>query len=71
MKIADNEKGYTIFELITSLVGIGLVVAGVWGYVLNIIAVVALANFPVSLMFIIRCIGLVIVPLGSILGLFF
>jgi hypothetical protein len=71
MKIAGNDKGYTIFELITSLVGIGLMVAVVWGYVLNIIAVIALTDLPVSLMFIIRCIGLVIVPLGSILGLFF
>lgn len=54
----------------------GLVMLAIWGalivgWVLNVIAVVHNINLPVTGMFVLRCIGILIAPLGGVLGLFF
>jgi len=48
-----------------------LICAMIYGYVLNIIAIVNAIDLPISGMFILRCVGVVAAPLGSILGIFF
>jgi len=47
----------------------GLVVSG---WVMNIMAVIhmAQANSPATTMFILRCVGIIIFPLGALLGWF-
>lgn len=46
-----------------------LLIAG-YGWVMNIIAVVHMAQAadPVTTMFVLRCIGIVLIPLGAVLG---
>jgi len=41
------------------------------GWVINIVAVFGLINAPTTNMFILRCVGILVAPLGSVLGLFF
>lgn len=54
---------------------VGLVVLSIWiaaivGWVLNIVDIFHTMANPVNGLFILRCIGIVFAPLGSVLGLF-
>ena len=40
------------------------------GWVLNIVGIIAVISDPVTGMFILRCIGVFVAPLGAILGYF-
>lgn len=55
---------------IPGIICLVLTITIIWGYVLNIIAIVHTIDLPVSGMFILRCIGIFVAPLGAILGLF-
>lgn len=54
--------------------GIGavlIILAGIIGWVLNIIAIVSsMGDFAVTTMFIARCVGVFFAPLGAVLGYF-
>lgn len=45
--------------------------ACVAGWVLNIVRIFAMVDMPITGMFILRCVGVIVFPLGAILGLFF
>jgi hypothetical protein len=45
-----------------------LTIAGAIGWILNIKAIVLIVNNPVTGMFILRCVGVIIFPLGMVLG---
>jgi len=61
-----NQKGVTLFELLwVALIGFGVV-----GWVLNIIDIVHAISEPITGMFILRCIGIIVGPLGAVLGYF-
>lgn len=58
--------------LFAALAYVALIIGGLIGYVLNIIAIVHLvvADAPIHAMFIARCIGVFAFPLGGVLGWF-
>lgn len=65
------QKGFTLFELVT----LGLWLFGIIGWIWNIVKIVGMThimsggmNDPHILMFIFRCIGVIVAPLGCILG---
>ena len=60
----NNQRGAALLELF----GMFLVIFGVWGWIWNIMKLVAIANDPVTGVFILRCIGILIAPLGVVLG---
>lgn len=50
---------------------LALLIAGVAGYVMNIIAIFsAVGSEPATTMFIARCVGVLAFPLGAVLGWF-
>lgn len=63
MKTSSVELGSVIFSL-------GLIAAGVIGWVLNIIKLAGMNAEPLTTMFIMRIIGIFVAPIGSVLGLF-
>lgn len=61
-----KQQGFTGFELLA----VALVLAGVVGWVMNISDIVAAVSDPITAMFILRCVGIFVAPLGAILGYF-
>lgn len=57
--------GGSIFGILAFLTVVCLAIAG---WVMNIVAIFHIANEPIAGMFIIRCIGVFVAPLGAILG---
>lgn len=52
-----------------AIVGVAsLVVMAAAGWIFNIVEIFSSVNMPVSGMFILRCIGIFVAPLGAILG---
>lgn len=45
-----------------------VILAGVAGWLMNIFAIVSAVSEPITAMFILRCVGIFIAPLGAILG---
>ena len=50
------------------IVWFAIVLAGLWGWIFNVVKIVDTVNDPIAGMFILRCIGILVVPLGAILG---
>lgn len=50
--------------------GIATVIAAILGWALNLMAVFNTVNDPVTGTFIIRCIGVIVAPIGALLGWF-
>jgi hypothetical protein len=59
----QNQKGFTLYELVFCIVFI----LGVVGWILNFIELIELVGDEITTEFIIRCIGL-IPPIGAVLG---
>jgi len=60
----SNQLGFTALELIITIVYI----VGIWGWVWNIIKIVESGFDIITGMFIVRCIGVFIAPLGAVIG---
>jgi predicted lipid-binding transport protein (Tim44 family) len=54
-----------------AIIGVGVFGMFIVGWIMNIAAIVKIIDLPVTGMFILRCVGIFVAPLGSILGLFF
>jgi len=55
----------------TAFVIMGLMVlAAIGGWIANIVAIVGAVSDPITGMFILRCVGIFVAPLGAILGFF-
>lgn len=52
------------------LIALSIVIAGVVGWILNIGAIVHNVSEPITGLFIVRCVGIFVAPLGSVLGFF-
>lgn len=52
------------------IAGLALVIAGVVGWVMNIITLIGSSADPITGMFVARIIGVFIPPLGAVLGYF-
>jgi len=61
-----KQQGFSAPELV---IAVG-VLAGIVGWVMNIFDIVAAVSDPITAMFIIRCVGIFVAPLGAILGYF-
>ena len=61
-----KQQGFTGFGLLV----VALVLAGVVGWFMNIFDIVAAVSDPITAMFILRCVGIFVAPLGAILGYF-
>jgi len=61
-----KQQGFSAPELIIAVV----VLAGITGWVMNIFDIVAAVSDPITAMFILRCVGIFVAPLGAILGYF-
>ena len=63
MRKTDLSTGAALFVL-------ALIAAGITGWVMNIFDIVAAVSDPITAMFILRCVGIFVAPLGAILGYF-
>ena len=60
----NNQRDYTRVGLLIML----LWVAAFVGWVLNIVEIIRIVNDPIAGIFILRCVGIFIAPLGAALG---
>jgi hypothetical protein len=56
-------------NLIWPIAGILLMLSAAAGWILNIVQICSSANDPITGMFIVKCIGVLIGPLGAVLGI--
>ena len=63
----DSQKGSAD---VSSLVILAIIAAGVIGWIMNIYEIVQTVADPITGMFILRCVGIFVAPLGAILGYF-
>lgn len=63
-----SQQGFLDGGVAGALIGIVILAFCVGGYIANICGVVHLLGGPVTTMFIARCIGVFVVPLGVVLG---
>ena len=61
-----NEKGYTVVELIFTIV----ILIGIGGWIANIVKIVGMIDGEITAMFVARCVGVFFAPLGAVLGFF-
>lgn len=45
------------------------IIAGIIGWVANIVQLVGMASDPITAMFVLKCVGVFFAPLGSVLGM--
>ena len=45
-----------------------VVLAGIWGYFANAVAIINTTALPLTGLFVLRCLGIVVPPLGAIVG---
>lgn len=64
MKIKFDEAA----GVFAAMAGVALIVAAIWGWIANVVAIAGTVNDPITGMFVLRCIGIFVAPLGSILG---
>ena len=53
------------------VVCVGIIITSVVGLIINLVAIINTVDLPITGMFILRCVGVFVAPLGVILGLFF
>lgn len=59
-----QQSGFTVVEFAILLVAI----LGIGGWVSNIVQIVNHLSDPITGMFILRCVGIFVAPLGAVLG---
>lgn len=59
-----KQKGFTIVELMLAV----LILGGTAGWIWNIVKIFSGIADPLTLKMILRCIGIIVAPLGAILG---
>lgn len=59
-----NEKGFTIIEVIFGFI----IMACIGGWIANVVKIFWIINDPVTGLFIARCVGVFVAPLGVVLG---
>lgn len=67
----DSDTATLIGSIIFLIACLGFIITMLTGWVLNIFSLIAMIDGGVTAMFIVRILGVVVAPLGSILGLFF
>jgi hypothetical protein len=64
-----RQQGFTVEELFQPLI----IAIGLWGYFWNIVKIIGAWQLhqPITGLFILRCIGVLVPPLGVIMGFFY
>ncbi len=60
----SKQRGFTLTELVIAI----LWLVGTVGWILNIVWIVKDVSHPLTTMFILRCVGIFVAPLGAVLG---
>jgi hypothetical protein len=50
------------------VLGLAIVILGIVGWVANVVQIVATINHPITGLFILKCVGVLVAPLGVVLG---
>ena len=66
MKI-KKQSGFTASELLSVFFGI-ILILGMIGWIMNIITIFSTMANPISGVFIIRIVGIIVAPIGAIMG---
>ena len=61
-----SQKGATLFELFVVL----LWALMTWGWIWNIVKIVDTIDAPITAFLILRAVGIIVAPLGAVLGFF-
>jgi hypothetical protein len=61
----NKQKGNSLIEALIYLL---LWAAAIGGYIANIVKIVDVINDPVTLMLLLRAVGVIVMPLGVIMG---
>lgn len=64
MNLRRCQRGYTLFSLVIVLVWL----VGIIGWIANVVRIVHALNLPITGLFVLRCVGVVVAPLGAVLG---
>ena len=59
----------TFASILPAILVLTLWAVGVYGWVMNIVQLVAIADSTITGMFILKAIGIIVAPLGAVLGL--
>lgn len=62
-----GEQAGTVLAGMTLVV---ILVAAVWGWIANVVSIIGTVSDPITGMFVLRCVGIFVAPLGSVLGFF-
>lgn len=62
----QKQKGFTVVELMIVLIAVVSAVGWIW----NIIKIIATVADPITGLFLVRCVGVIVAPLGVIVGYF-
>jgi hypothetical protein len=57
-------------KIIPGMIGTMIVFTLLYGYIMNIVALVSTVDLPLTGMFILRIVGIFVAPLGVVLGFF-
>lgn len=57
-------------SLAAAIVLLALLGLAIIGWIMNIVTIIAISGEPITGMFIIRCIGVIVGPVGAVLGWF-
>lgn len=60
----NKQRGWTLVEALTVI----LILGGIWGWIWNIVKLIAMSFDPLTGLLAVRIIGIFIPPLGSIVG---
>ena len=63
------QRGFTIIELIHLFI-VALVIAGIPGWIWNIVKLASMSFDPITGMLVLRIVGIFVAPLGAIVGYF-
>ena len=63
-----SRKLHMKYFLSVGALWIGIWAAGIIGWIANIVQVVETLKAPITGLFILKCVGIVLAPLGSVLG---
>ena len=63
-----KQAGFTVVEVTVAIVAAIVGIGGATGWVLNIVKLCGSSSQPVEPLVVLRCVGVLVVPLGCVLG---
>lgn len=63
-----NNKGFTLIEILITLLGLGTAVIGGYGWIMNIVKIYHSSFTPLTADVVLRVVGIFLAPLGMVMG---